>query len=144
MRITESKVRQIIREEASKIIREASGSREELDSVYGAHPPEDEGHEGTDNDQALFLLAAELDAEVYDATFHPGERVVLANSTTDEFEDGTPYWWRIEQSRMMPVSLPHRFSVVFDKNAGWFYFKIEDVWRGIKQGPSERAPFVLL
>ena len=49
-RITESKLRMIIAEEASRIIREASGSREELDSIYGMQPPEDFEGEGEEHE----------------------------------------------------------------------------------------------
>ena len=62
MRITESKLRTIIAEEASRIIREASGSREELDSIYGMQPPEDfvgegegEEHEGGEGGEGMWF-----------------------------------------------------------------------------------------
>jgi hypothetical protein len=92
------------------------------------------------DDHSIEILASELGAQVYDAHSVPGGENITAQGPVRTFSDGVPDLKAIARSKPTSVELPETFKVIDDNEYRWWYFKIGNLWYGIKQDGSS-PPF---
>jgi hypothetical protein len=91
------------------------------------------------NENAIDILAKDLDSEVYKAKSN--NNTVQARSTTKTWDDGVPVLKYIARAKEETVKLPKEFDVVDDAKYGWWYFKANGKWYGIKKEKYGTPPF---